>query len=84
MNATSSTGPASYTVFFSHRIKDKHVAHSIKTLLTQHTANVDYFVSEDIEKGAKAYARVSGASRFSVQNRNTRVSCSSVSEEEQG
>jgi hypothetical protein len=30
----------------------------------------------------KAYARVSGASRFSVQNRNTRVSCSSVLEEQ--
>ena len=29
-----------------------------------------------------AYARSSGRSRFSVQNRNTRVSCSSVSEEQ--
>jgi hypothetical protein len=52
MNATSSTAPTLHTVFLSHRIKDKHVAHSIKQLLTQHTANVDYFVSEDIEKGA--------------------------------
>jgi hypothetical protein len=44
-------GHANYTVFFSHRFKDKHVAHSIKELLTNHTANVEYFVSEDIEKG---------------------------------
>jgi hypothetical protein len=51
MNANSSTTPAAYTVFFSHRLKDKHVAHSIKQLLQRHTANVDYFVSEDIEKG---------------------------------
>jgi len=52
MNATSLTDPTSdYTVFISHRIKDKHVAYSIKDLLTQHTANVDDIVSEDIEKG---------------------------------
>src|SRR6476660_3946895 len=52
MNATSLTDPTSdYTVFISHRIKDKHVAYSIKDLLAQHTANVDYIVSEDIEKG---------------------------------
>jgi hypothetical protein len=52
MNATSLPDPTSdYTVFISHRIKDKNVAYSIKDLLTQHTANVDYFVSEDIEKG---------------------------------
>jgi hypothetical protein len=44
-------GHSNYTVFLSHKIKDKHVARSIKELLTNHTANVDYFVSEDIEKG---------------------------------
>jgi hypothetical protein len=49
--AGHNTAHANYTVFFSHRIKDKHVAHSIKRLLTEHTANVEYFVSEDIEKG---------------------------------
>ena len=40
----------------------------------------DVSISQEIVE--KAYARVSGASRFSVQNRNTRVSCSSVSEEQ--
>ena len=44
-------GHNNYTVFFSHKLKDKHVAHSIKRLLTENTANVAYFVSEDIEKG---------------------------------
>jgi TIR domain len=50
MNATSATSPAQYTVFISHRTKDKHVAHSIKKLLAEHTVNIDYFVSEEIEK----------------------------------
>jgi hypothetical protein len=45
------TAHANYTVFFSHKLKDKHVAHSIKRLLTENTADVAYFVSEDIEKG---------------------------------
>jgi hypothetical protein len=40
------------------------------------------FPAESRESTVKAYARVSGASRFSVQNRNTRVSCSSVLEEQ--
>src|SRR5271166_5905135 len=53
MNATSMTPFPQYTVFISHKTKDKHVAHSIKSLLAQHTANVDYFVSEEIEKGER-------------------------------
>jgi hypothetical protein len=44
---------ADYTVFLSHRTKDKDVAHSIKDLLAEHTVNVAYFVSEDIEKGER-------------------------------
>jgi hypothetical protein len=41
-----------------------------------------FYYDDDHKSPIKAYARVSGASRFSVQNRNTRVSCSSVSEEQ--
>jgi hypothetical protein len=51
LGAGHDTAHANYTVFFSHKLKDRHVAHSIKTLLTENTANVAYFVSEDIEKG---------------------------------
>jgi hypothetical protein len=53
MTVTSTTPPDKYTVFISHRTKDKRVAHSIKTLLSKHTANIDYFVSEEIEKGER-------------------------------
>lgn len=53
MNAPVTTTADHYTVFISHRTKDKHVAHSTKKLLAQHTANVEYFVSEEIEKGEK-------------------------------
>jgi hypothetical protein len=38
--------------------------------------------TDSVEIFVRAYARVSGASRFSVQNRNARVSCPSASKEQ--
>ena len=51
MNASSSANSsAKYTVFFSHKVEDKFVTKSLMELLTG-IPNVDYFVSENIEKG---------------------------------
>ena len=52
MNASSSANSsAKYTVFFSHKVEDKFVTKSLMELLDRNTENVDYFVSENIEKG---------------------------------
>ena len=40
-----------YQVFFSHKEEDAKVTHCIKDLLDRHTENVNYFISENIEKG---------------------------------
>ncbi|HEY8650787.1 MAG TPA: TIR domain-containing protein [Chthoniobacterales bacterium] len=40
-----------YQVFFSHKKEDAEVTDCIKGLLDRHTENVDYFISENIEKG---------------------------------
>jgi len=52
MQATSSNTPIRHTVFLSHKVKDAKVTNSIKRLLSRNTENVDFFVSEGIEKGA--------------------------------
>src|ERR1700730_14163256 len=40
-----------YQVFFSHKEEDAKVTHCIKDLLDRHTENINYFISENIEKG---------------------------------
>ena len=51
MNAPSPTDPGSYTIFFSNKARDEAITRKIVDLLRQHTHNVEYFMSEDIEKG---------------------------------
>jgi hypothetical protein len=52
MNASSpANSGATHTVFFSHKIEDKCVTKDLIDLLDSHTENVQYFVSENIEKG---------------------------------
>jgi len=52
MNASSpANSGAPHTVFFSHKIEDKCVTKDLIDLLDRHTENVQYFVSENIEKG---------------------------------
>ena len=52
MNASSpANSGATHTVFFSHKIEDKCVTKDLIDLLDCHTENVQYFVSENIEKG---------------------------------
>ena len=42
-----------FSVFFSHKARDYPVAGAIIDLLDQHTENVDFFISEKIERGTK-------------------------------
>jgi hypothetical protein len=58
-----------YTMFFSHKVNDKVVTNDLIKLLTQHTKNIDFFVSENIEKGTPwrpAIAKNLDASSFLV------------------
>ncbi len=52
MEAPSATDSnEKYSVFFSHKVNDKTVTGLLIDLLDRHTEHVNYFVSEDIEKG---------------------------------
>jgi hypothetical protein len=42
-----------YSVFFSHKVNDQKVTSQLKDLLGHHTENIEYFISEDIEKGTR-------------------------------
>ena len=42
-----------YSVFFSHKANDQKVTSQLKDLLGTHTENIEYFISEDIEKGTR-------------------------------
>jgi hypothetical protein len=58
MNDTIATPQAresnkKYSVFFSHKVNDQKVTSQLKELLAHHTQNIDYFISEDIEKGTR-------------------------------
>ena len=42
---------SNYSVFFSHKINDEGVTNLLIDLLARHTENVDFIISENIEKG---------------------------------
>ena len=40
-----------YSVFISHKASDHNVTSELKDLLDHYTENIDFFISDDIEKG---------------------------------
>jgi hypothetical protein len=41
-----------YTVFVSHKANDEPITNAIIDVLDTHTENINFFISEKIEKGA--------------------------------
>jgi hypothetical protein len=66
----SGTDPhGKYSVFFSHKVNDSGVTQALKDLLDSHTENVEFHISEQIEKGTawrKAIAELLNRANFLV------------------
>ena len=54
---------SNYSVFFSHKIDDEAVTKSLIDLLARHTENVDFIISENIEKGKDWRQEIAARSR---------------------